>query len=250
MLDRGDVIYIYDGSFDGLLTAVFYCYYRHEVPINIENGQNVQKKMFCEYFYVTTDIEKAERVSAAICSKISYTAWKNVYLVYLSDAENKEIICLEYIKKGFRIGESIDLYLTLNEVSAVNDTVKRIKNEAHMFVEFIRFGELEGGVYFARIEPKCNVLPLLAKHFSNRFSGVPWIIYDSKRKLCLACNGKCFITEAEHAPNLTYSKNEQSYRHLWKTFYDTIEIKQRHNERCRNSHMPKRFWKNITEMQI
>ena len=31
--------------------------------------------------------------------------------------------------------------------------------------------------------------------------------------------------------------------------YDTLEIKARHNETCRMSHCPKRFWQDMPEMQ-
>jgi probable DNA metabolism protein len=42
-------------------------------------------------------------------------------------------------------------------------------------------------------------------------------------------------------------EQEQSYRELWQLFYDTIEIQGRHNPKCRMSHMPKRYWKYMTE---
>ena len=37
------------------------------------------------------------------------------------------------------------------------------------------------------------------------------------------------------------------YRALWKRFYDTIAIEGRLNPRCRMSHMPRRYWENMTE---
>ena len=39
------------------------------------------------------------------------------------------------------------------------------------------------------------------------------------------------------------------YRHLWKRFYDTIEIKERRNPKLRMSNMPKRYWETMTEFQ-
>jgi len=44
------------------------------------------------------------------------------------------------------------------------------------------------------------------------------------------------------------SGNEESIQELWKHFYDTIGISERYNPRCRMSMMPKRYWKNMTEM--
>ena len=45
------------------------------------------------------------------------------------------------------------------------------------------------------------------------------------------------------------SAREQEFQALWKQFYDTLEIKARHNETCRMSHCPKRFWQDMPEMQ-
>ena len=42
-------------------------------------------------------------------------------------------------------------------------------------------------------------------------------------------------------------EEEQSFRELWRIFYDTIEIQGRHNPKCRQSHLPKRYWKYMTE---
>jgi hypothetical protein len=46
------------------------------------------------------------------------------------------------------------------------------------------------------------------------------------------------------------SADERGYRRMWKTFYDTVAIKERINPNLRRSHMPKKFWKNMTEMSI
>ena len=44
-------------------------------------------------------------------------------------------------------------------------------------------------------------------------------------------------------------RTEAEYRALWKRFYDTIAIEGRTNPRGRMSHMPKRYWGNMTEFQ-
>ena len=35
---------------------------------------------------------------------------------------------------------------------------------------------------------------------------------------------------------------------LWKSFYNTIGIKERKNDRCRMNFMPKKYWKYILEV--
>ena len=74
------------------------------------------------------------------------------------------------------------------------------------------------------------------------------MIYDSLRRTALVhSDGKCAFVPLEEYSQPAADEEEKKYRALFKMFYDTIEIKERHNERCRMSHMPKRFWKNMTE---
>ena len=249
MLNGRDVIYLYDGSFDGLLSAVFESYYHREIPIGIEENQKIQQGLFCDYRTVITDEEKARRVSESVKNKISPRALKNIYYAYLSDAPDKGRVCLDYIRAGYKLGKNVDSYLTIDCVTAMLNAGHRARTEAHQYIEFIRFSELSGGVFYSEIEPKCHVLPLIAPHFQRRLSNMPWIIHDINRKLCMVYNGKyCYMAPTDGAPDVTYSEDEIQYRKLWKKFYDTIEIKQRHNEKCRLTHMPKRFWKHMTEM--
>ncbi len=42
MSDGRNLIYTFDGSFDGLMTAVFYSYNRHENPVGIEPAGTYQ----------------------------------------------------------------------------------------------------------------------------------------------------------------------------------------------------------------
>ena len=251
MSDGRDVIYIYDGSFEGLLTAIFKSYYDREIPLMIEDGKNIQNSMFCDYFIVETDAEKAERVSDAICKKISREAYRNLYYTYLSKVPEKGRMCLDYVKAGFKLGGKVNSYMYLDPVAAVLDAALKTKNEAHRFREFIRFSELEGGVYYSKIEPESNVLPLVTPHFAERFPGMPWIIHDAGKGLCSVYNGReWYITQTDSMPVLKLSGTETEYRKLWKKFYDSVEIKERHNEKCRMTHMPKKYWKNITEMDF
>lgn len=251
MFDGRDVIYLYDGSFDGLLSAIFKSYYSHEIPLSIEEDKNIQGAMFCDYLVVRTDLKKAERVSEAICKKISYKVWENLYYTYLSDTEQKGRLCLDYVRAGFHFGKKVNSYMYIDCIAKVMDSVLRVKNEAHKFIEFVRFSEVDGGIYYSEIEPECHVLPLISSHFAKRFPAMPWMIHDTKRHLCMVYNGcECYLRETEGLPKINYTDDEKEYRKLWKNFYDTITIEERKNEKCRMGHMPKRYWKNLTEMQV
>lgn len=248
MSDGRNVVFLYDGSFYGLLTVVFEAYSSRTFPAGIETDDNVQQALLCEYEYVQTDSQKARRVEEAILKKASARSLNNIYYAYLANAQDKEINIFNYIRACCRFGKSVDNRLTVDCVAFVINAARNVGNEAHLFKEFIRFTELKGGVYYAKIEPKNSVLPAIEEHFVTRYSSMPFLIHDTVHGKCLVYNGtSSVIREADTIPKLNPSENEEKYRELWKCFFDTVEISERHNERCQNTHLPKRFRKNMTE---
>lgn len=251
MSDGRDVVFLYDGSFYGLLSVVFKSYYTRVFPAGIETDENIQERIFCDYEYVETDIKRARRVEESILKKVSAHALHNIYYAYLSNRPDKELAIFNYIRAGYKFGKSVDGHLTLDCVDLVLRAARNVGNEAHLFKEFIRFAELEGGVYYAAIEPKNNVLPAIEEHFVSRYSSMPFLIHDTVRDECLVYNGAgTVIHEAKGLPKLNLSESEKEYRALWKCFFDTVEIKERHNEACQNTHLPKRFRKNMIEFKL
>lgn len=248
MLDGRDLVFLYDGSFYGLLSVVFEAYSRHVVPIGIETEENVQQTFGCDYEYVPTNAENARRVEKSVMDKISQHSLRNIYYAHLSNAPDKGLMIFNYIRAGYKFGPRLNNHLTLNCVDAVIAAARSVSNEAHLFKEFIRFAELEGGVYYSAIEPKSNVLPLIEEHFVYRYSSMPFLIHDKTHNLCLVYNGvSSTIHEAGSLPKLEFSENESEYRRLWKCFFNEVEIKERHNEKCQNTHLPKWFRKNMVE---
>lgn len=248
MPDRRNVIYLYDGSFEGLLSAVFDSYLYHEAPVSIETESHSQLTLDACYRHISTDTEKAQRVTDKIIKCSGYTAYKHMYYTYLSEKPLCEINIAGYIKMCLRYGHSTDKHLTVPCVDFVLDASFRTGHEAHKYTGVVRFSELEGGIYYSEIEPVHNILPIIAYHFEERYPGMPFLINDLKRKQCLVHNGKeCIIREVTSIPRLKFSEDEAHYRSLWKEFYDTVEIRERHNEKCRMTMMPKRFWKHMTE---
>lgn len=245
---RRNVIYLYDGSFEGLLTAVFDCYLYNERPINIEQSCNGQLTLDSEYRTIETDAEKARRVADKIISCAGGNAYRHMYYTHLSEYELREINIFGYVRMCLKFGKAADLYLTVPCVDFVLNASQHTGHEAHKYTGFVRFSELENGIFYSEIEPVHNVLPILAEHFRKRYTTMAFLLHDVKRQMCVVYNGKeCVIRETEGLPRLNFSENEAQYRSLWKLFYDTVEIKPRHNEKRRMTLMPKRYWRHMTE---
>lgn len=246
MPDRPTVIYFYDGSFDGLLCCVFESYDHKEIPQDIVKEETGQITLFSSR-QIKTDPQKAMRVLSAIPRKIGGGALELIQKAFLTVLPQKERQILLFLRLGFRCGPKATRMLTNDTVHALDAAVRHLENEAHLLKGFLRFSVFKGALV-AEIEPKNCVLPLLAGHFSERYPEEHFLIYDRSHGMALVYRPHEFrITAVESLQTPEPDEEEQEYRELWRLFYRTIEIEGRHNPKCRMSHMPKRYWKDMTE---
>lgn len=240
--------YIYDGSFDGLLTAIYEAYYRKEVPERILFAEDYQENFLDEKIYIHTDTEKARRVYESIRSKISKRALENIFYTYLSELEDTGIWIYQYLKLGWKMGGGIDDNIADDRVLKIHETRLSIDRERHLMLGLVRFGCLEGNIYYAPIEPKFNIVGLIAPHFVNRLSDQSWIIHDVKRGIGAVYNGEDWIIRDIDINNeLRFDKDEFDYQKLWKEYFKTIAIKNRINPKLQKRNMPMRYWRYLVE---
>ena len=231
MSHRTDLVYQYDGSFDGFLCCVFRAVYQKEDPLAIFPEDSAQATLL-ETVLIDTQPDKAARVRKSIPAKMGSDALRVVHW-----------------RLGYRVGSSILRMLTDPCVHKVITAARNVANEAHLLKGFTRFSQ-HGGALTAEIEPKNDVLPILARHFRARMPGESFLIYDRTHRMALLCSGGCcqiFPLERLELPKA--DGREQLYRKLWTRFYDTVSIESRYNPQCRLTHMPKRYWAMMTEFQ-
>jgi len=243
------VDYLYDGTFEGLLTCIYLHYY-NEKASGIFPKDEYQPDMFHSCVEAVTDQEKADIVYEAIKNKISPYDLRRIYRVYKADADGKEKMILDYVRLGFKMGGQISLLHGNQVVFEVQRVDKKVSNEVHRLKGLIRFSELEGGVLYSPVEPDHDVVEFLARHFCDRYKNEPFIIHDLKRdKALVAYGGRWYVTHFTKEKVSAISAGEQDYRDLWKQYFDNMAIKQRINPRCQKNMMPERYWKHLTEMQ-
>ncbi|MEG2037213.1 MAG: DUF4130 domain-containing protein [Ruthenibacterium sp.] len=93
-------------------------------------------------------------------------------------------------------------------------------------------------------------MPLLRAHFCDRYRDERFFIYDkTHHEVLFYAAGKAKIVPLADFIMAQPDEIEASYRLLWKRFYDTISIRERSNLKGRMTHMPKRYWENMTEFQ-
>jgi len=250
--------FLYDHTFDGLLTCVFEAFNRKEFPEYI-TGEDKQLPLFAESFRVVTDDAKADRVLNALRKKISKPALDMLFISYLSELEGIEIRIFRYIQNALLAEKSIETNFADPDVLELSKIYKKVKREGERIGQFVRFQKTADGIFFAVMDPEYNVLPLTARHFKTRYADQQWIIYDVRREYGLYYNLK--TVETIHFDQLPadpktgklsadkLDEYETSFRDLWKDYLKAITIRERLNLKLQRQHMPKRFWKYLTEKQ-
>ena len=240
--------YIYDGSFEGLFTAIFEAYYRKEEPDAILQEQGLQQDLLVQYVHIVTDPVKSYRVYTSIWRNISHEALKNVYHTYLSNMPESGTLIYRYLKLGWKMGSRVDLHLSDDTVFKVMDVNRRLEFEVHRLMGFVRFRQVEGGIYYSAVSPDNNVVELLAPHFAERLSDQKWIIHDVKRELAALYNMKTWIMSEFSAADIPGDTEEETqYVKLWKEFFNTLAIPSRINPKLQRQLMPRRYWDHLTE---
>lgn len=247
MSDRTDLIYRYDGSLPGLLTCVFESIACREAPMAILSPDDTEGYLLLEKEIFTDEI-KARRVAVSIPKKISPAAWDLVWRGYLTCHPEKARLIVDFLRLGYQVGGKVVDMLGDDTVSTLSKAVLHLNREAHLLTGFTRFS-ICGEVMTAVIAPKNSVLPLLAPHFRTRYPGDSFMIFDKTHQMAYFYNRgeECFrmVEELQLPPACA---EEMRFRQMWKQYYDTIAIEGRYNPRCRMTHMPKRYWDYLTEL--
>ena len=252
------VVFYYDKTFEGLLTAIFDAYSRKIFPEKLLKEGDIEPMFTDERYTVITQEKNASRVWAALEKKLSKIACNMLTHVWLSEEEGSDDLLFRYIRKTLDSKESIEMNFGDQDVLNVHKTARRVSHERHYLVMFVRFQKAADVIYFAPVSPVCNALPLAINHFADRFSDQKWVIYDIKRNYGFYYDLHS-VTEIrlDNMDNFLEGKldeklmaeDEKLFQELWKGYFKSMTIKERINLKLQRQHMPKRFWKLLTEKQ-
>lgn len=238
-------IYVYDNSFYGLLSVIFECFNTKSIPLNITIHET--NNFLNKYVIIPTNELNAKRVYNGILNNISFSCLRFIYNTFLSNSNQKELSILHYLIIGFEIGPKVDNLLCEKCVRDVQQTSKRVFGEAHRLSGLLRFMEIGDNTFYSKIHPDNNVIEILGNHFIKRFPLQNFIIHDKNRNLAFLYNTKNYIIIDASDIQIVTTKEETFYQNLWKTFYNSISIKERTNARLQMQYMPKKYWQDLIE---
>jgi hypothetical protein len=246
-------IYLYDDTFEGLLTSIYDAFYSNGSPPTSIYGKSQTNTplLLGNIVEISTDINKFKKVKNAIINKINFLSLKKIYFVFLSNYEDKGIIIFNYLKIAFKLGPDVHDFLNIDVIRLVDNITKKVLNECHRFEGFIRFNQIEEKLLYSSIEPDNDILELIGDHFKNRFPREYFIIHDISRQKALIYNTNFY--EIIDMDMETYEKlkfHNDEYTDLWKTYFKATTIQERKNLKLQCRMMPKRYWKHILETKI
>lgn len=245
---EADVVYRYDGSFEGFLCCVFHSFETRQLPFDILTFQEPATTLFPEQ-HISTDSAKARRVSVSLPKKLGPKARRVVATAFLSGRPQKDLLLLRFLVFAYSTGPAAFSMAGHALVAPVLAMEQEVSHEAHLFTGFVRFQDY-GEFLGATIAPKHAVLPLLRRHFCQRFPSESFLIYDQTHcAVLLHQPDRTEYAVLEQPPVFpSPSQQELAWQSMWKEFYRAIAIPQRQNHTLRRSHCPKRFWSNMTEL--
>ena len=221
------VIYLFDGTFDGMLTAVFDSFVQKEEPELVCRPEEPLPLFYDKVYTVVTDVAKSERVWRKLSKVISRGALSAFTAAFLTNRPDYPTHAVRFVRRAVVAPPSIEndfsdasvrtphrnrpdypthtaRFIRRAEVappSIENDfsdasvlalyrESRRVKSEAHRMLQFVRFQKALDGTYFAMVDPLFDVLPMAISHFRDRFSDQPFIIYDKLRAYGYHFDGK------------------------------------------------------------
>ncbi len=213
-------------------------------------------ELFEEAVPVPRDDERARRLWTRLSGRVGAVAAGTLIEAFLSDVPGADGAAAAMAVRLWTEGARALDDLSEPNAADVERASKRTTGEAHRFIGFVRFAELSDGSWYARIAPDCDVLPLIADHFAERFPAMRWAIHDERRGTAvLHEEGPRWIAVEDftlaQAPGggTPFSENELGLRAAWKRYFESTAIGSRLNPRLQTSFLPKKHRRNLPEME-
>lgn len=250
-------IFLCEDSVDGIFTGVYDAWdsrLGHDhVKLALKGDTNYE--LFACYREVETDKEKAGKVANTLRKRLGSEDYAHIYYAALSRDAEKAACIYRTVVAGLAGGRrgAVMHRLQNPDVCRVFEMSRKTGNEAHRYYQFLRFRELESGVLFSEIKPENDILPLIGGHFSERFPGENFLVYDRTHHMFLvheAYKSWALVTGEELNRDAVekLSENEAQFAALWKGFCRSIAIMERKNLKLQQQFLPLKFRAFMTEM--
>lgn len=251
--------WVYDGSYAGFLTTVFESFEWKDFNVRLYQKNGFSAPMFEENKRVESNPEKVIRIINGLKTRLNTTEISNIHKVFLSEDAESIQAAFYIVQQIFKGNKDILQNFGNSQVHIFDRTLTKVNRERHRMKAFIRFQKASDDLFFAIIEPDFNVLPLITSFFKNRYADQKWLIYDVKRKYGIMYD-RVEMREVNIKPTevnaiipkgevISLDEDEILYQSLWKRYFKSTNIEARKNMKLHLQHVPRRYWKYLTEKE-
>lgn len=246
------IYYVYDGTFEGFLSAVTELF-RSEREGSVCKEEDIRPLIPHIEAEVIEGI--TEKFGEYLSRHFGRAMPETVYRAFLSELPGIEEAIIGYIRLARKIRKDPIDMLNVECVRRVAEAYKRIGREKHRYMGLLRFRKLDlaedagrGEIFYAEFEPQTDCLSLLADHFSDRFENIPFVIADRRRNKCLLhLTGNDWMIREFDPDIFNGNSTETLYEKLWQRYFKCMAIPERINPKLQSSNMPKKYWKYLVE---
>jgi probable DNA metabolism protein len=243
-----------DGSFEGLLTAVFHAFASKQAPDAIASDNGGQRKLFDNCVRIRTDTNTADRVWKKLKRYLGVKHRQRLFHAHLSGHPMAEILIYQRIAGAIADHRALKSAADLSVSIQIDQLSQKVRREAHRMKGFIRFQQTKDGRYLALIAPRYDVLPLIRHHFESRHADQHWLIYDTARGYGIGYNREVIQEIRLDGADLSTvgqdaDPHESLCQALWQRYYTAANIRSRNNPALHRRQLPRRYWRYLTEKQ-
>lgn len=240
-----------DGSWEGYFTAVFMAEAMRPRAREIFLEPPAQLS-FIPPMQVQTQPDKAQRVWRAVCKQLGADAQWTCEALLCAGRADRGTVLLGYLRRGWQIGSQVEEDLGNPAVWEAMRVRRQVEFEIHRMKGLVRFAHAGNDVFYSAIEPDNDILPYLAEYFQDRLGDQRFVLHDVRRLMAAVYQpgeGKGVVITPLDKPSEDPSQGDTFFPGLWRTYFQTIAIKERTNPTLQRQHMPRRYWKHLHEMQ-
>ena len=253
-------VYLYDGSFEGLLCAVARAVKSGRPVKGIYPERGFSPQLFDTVKHTETDHQQASRLMDYL-KNVTETAARFAINGFLSEDREVGLHLYRLVSECLARGACATRLYSHDSVRYLERLSRRVEFEAHKFTGLLRFRIFADGLQYAPFEPDCNVIGYCAAHFVTRLKNQQWILHDTRRDQALYWNGAelkdveidadftAHVRQHGEVADSYLTREEHCYQGLWKSFHRVIANADRHNPGLQRQFMPRRYWKYLVEMQ-
>ncbi|MDR1730956.1 MAG: TIGR03915 family putative DNA repair protein [Synergistaceae bacterium] len=239
--------YIYDGTWDGLMCLVYRTAEDGLVPEGIFREKTMEQRVLFETTRIENDSALAEATAALLKKRVSGPMWADIWFALLSDDSGIDMALWHVLERSWAMGRRAASDLADPCIDAVRRAARRTGGEYDKYLGLTRFRDT-GGILYAEVEPDCDLLPLLGRHFAKRLSDRGWVIHDLRRGRAAIYDGSgWYVADMELSRTPRNGPDEEVFQELWRGFYRATTTRERLNYKCQRNHMPRKYWKHLTE---